>query len=182
MIACKNFRSPLLCAFLLAIALGARALPSIDNPALELREDQYAPTVSKLIEQKRYTDAHLYIRVGLQINPRSLKLRYLNAVLLEREGKKDEAVELYEAIIKTYPEVPEPYVNFGALCYELGYLDRAETLLKTAIELRPQNPFAHEKLGFVYLAKAKNLWRKAAFGERRGLQEKLGILETLLKK
>ncbi len=59
------------------------------------------------------------------------------AIALSREGKQDEAIAAYEAVLATAPGVPLVHYNLGAAYKKKGDLAKAEVSMRKAVELDP---------------------------------------------
>jgi Flp pilus assembly protein TadD len=79
-----------------------------------------------------------------------------------------------------FPDLPEPYNNLAVLHAADGQLDRARTLLESALRLDPGYRVAHENLGDVFVRLALRAYEAAA-GPRSGapLQSKLALTRQL---
>ena len=85
-------------------------------------------------------------------------------------------------MIRTYPEIPEPYNNLAGIYSREGNLTRAEELLVKALALRPNFALAHMNLGNLYLAKAKNAYNSAikTGGNKEKLNANIRAIDKLL--
>jgi Flp pilus assembly protein TadD len=77
-------------------------------------------------------------------NPQS---QFSKAVLLAKQGRSIEAINVFTNITKNFPALAEPYNNLAVLYFEQGQLDKARQALETAIKIQPSYPTAHENLG-----------------------------------
>jgi len=59
------------------------------------------------------------------------------AIALSREGKQDEAIAAYEALLATAPGVPLVHYNLGTAYKKKGDLPKAEASMRKAVELDP---------------------------------------------
>jgi Flp pilus assembly protein TadD len=108
-------------------------------------------------------------------------LRFLKAVLLTETGRSAEAVPVLERLTEDFPDLPEPYNNLAVLQAGNGRLDRARSLLETALQLDPAYRTAHENLGDVLVRLALRAYESAAVGGRTepSLQTKLRLVREL---
>jgi Flp pilus assembly protein TadD len=108
-------------------------------------------------------------------------LRFLRAVLLTETGRSAEAVPVLERMTEDFPDLPEPYNNLAVLQAANGQLDRARSLLETALRLDPAYRTAHENLGDVFVRLALRAYEAAAVGGRTepALQTKLRLVREL---
>ena len=118
---------------------------------------------------------------ALALRPRDAGLRFLQAVMLTETGRTAEACQLLERLTEDYPELPEPYNNLAVLQAAEGQLDRAHSLLVTALRLDPGYRTAQQNLGDVLLRLAQRAYEAAAAGApiEPSLQTKLRQLRDL---
>ena len=114
---------------------------------------------------------------ALVARPADPGLRFLRAVLLTETGRSAEAVPVLERMTEDFPDLPEPYNNLAVLQAADGHLDRARSLLETALRLDPAYRTAHENLGDVFVRLALRTYEAAAAGGRTepALQTKLRL-------
>ena len=117
---------------------------------------------------------------ALAQRPGDAPLRFLQAVLLAEAGQTADAQRLLERMTEEFPDLPEPYNNLAVLQAASGQIDRARSLLETALRLDPQYRTAHENLGDVFVRLAQRAYESAA-GPRSGpgLQNKLRLTRDL---
>jgi Flp pilus assembly protein TadD len=117
---------------------------------------------------------------ALAKRPGDAPLRFLQAVLLAEAGQGAQALPLLERMTEEFPDLPEPYNNLAVLQAANGQLDRARSLLETALRLDPAYRTAHENLGDVFVRLAQRAY-EAASGPRSepGLQTKLRLVREL---
>ncbi len=171
------------CAAALAASTPALAdLVDPDAPAVLLNNAQVPAVVDKLIGRADYQKALNLIAEGLKANPHSAQLRFQRCVVYERMGDRQKAKDGFERMIRTYPEIPEPYNNLAGIYSREGNLTRAEELLVKALALRPNFALAHMNLGNLYLAKAKNAYNSAikTGGNKEKLNANIRAIDKLL--
>lgn len=76
-------------------------------------------------------------------------------VALSNEGKSEEAVAKFRAIIAEIPNCPECFANIGTVQAQAKKYDEAEVAYKKAIELKPDFADAYNGLANVYNAQKK---------------------------
>ena len=102
-------------------------------------------------EGERVKDALRVTEAAIEKNPDQPRLLFLKGVYQERLGDRDACVETMQEVIRIDP------TNTSALNF-LGYLfaeraerlDEAERLIKKALELKPDDGFYTDSLGWVY--------------------------------
>ena len=80
-----------------------------------------------------------------------LERLYADAVELFRNTKWEAAERAFTELARRAPGAPEPYLYLGRLAAVRKAPERAETLLRRAIELKPDFVEAHHTLGVLYL-------------------------------
>ncbi len=102
-----------------------------------------------------WADDIVLSRRGLQVAPRSVMALNNLANALERNGKRAEAVTLYQQALELRPDFWEPYYNLGLLYYKSGQLDESARYLDRAIAINPFDPRELVCLGFVELGSGR---------------------------
>lgn len=105
-------------------------------------------------EQGLYEQAADLLEKGISMEPENIELHYELGVLYDKTGKKDAAIEKMKQVIKMDPQ------NADALNY-LGYtyadsgikLDKAESLIRRALDLEPDSGYILDSMGWVYYRK-----------------------------
>ena len=102
-------------------------------------------------------------------------LDYQRATVLETGGRTRDAVAQFERALKARPEDPQLSNALGfTLADHSLKLDRAETLIRHAIEVSPDNPAIQDSLGWVLFRRGKvkdalpvlqHAWRNSGDGE-----------------
>ncbi len=96
--------------------------------------------------------------------PGDAGLRFLQGVLLAETGRTADAVQVFERLTEDFPDQPEPYNNLAVIEAGKGRLDRARSLLETALRLDPTYRTAHENLGDVFVRLAQQAYEAASSG------------------
>lgn len=117
---------------------------------------------------------------ALVLRPGDAPLRFLQAVLAAETGEAAQAQRLLERMTEEFPDLPEPYNNLAVLQAANGQIDRARSLLETALRLDPAYRTAHENMGDVYVRLAQRAYESAG-GPRSepALQAKLRLVREL---
>ena len=79
-----------------------------------------------------------------------IQLLYQDALRAEKQGRTDQAIQDYQAIIRLNPKLAAAYNNLGRLYWQKGNLGDAITTLKRACELNPGLTAPHAMMGFAY--------------------------------
>ena len=103
-----------------------------------------------LLERKQYADATAKLDKLIAERPREPQARFLKGLALTDEGKADEAMGVFRALLADFPELPEPRNNLAVLYAQKGEYAQARDELERAVQLAPDYAVAHENLGDVY--------------------------------
>jgi tetratricopeptide (TPR) repeat protein len=136
-----------------------QAAPAISDPRAA---DTALEQARRLADDGRTADALAALELALQASPSDVRLRFLKGVLLTREGRDADAIDVFRALSQEFPELPEPHNNLAALHAARGELDKARAALDEAIRALPSYALGHENLGDVHLRLAMRAWERAA--------------------
>ena len=75
---------------------------------------------------------------------------YPRAVSALKAGKDEEALSLFNAVVKAHPDLAGPYINVGLIEIKQDHLHTAETALLHAATLAPEQPEVYNGLGIIY--------------------------------
>lgn len=103
-----------------------------------------------LLERKQYADAIAKLDRLSAERPREPQARFLKGVALADQGKPDEAIAVFRAVLADFPELPEPRNNLAVLYAQKGDYALARDELERAVQTAPDYAVAHENLGDVY--------------------------------
>jgi Flp pilus assembly protein TadD len=133
--------------------------------ALQPAFAQVSPVIREIEQQFRAGDAAAALQrldLATAARPGDAGLRFLRGVLLSESGRSAEAVAVFERMTEDFPDQPEPYNNLAVIEAAKGQLDRARSLLETALRLDPTYRTAHENLGDVFVRLAQRAYEAAA--------------------
>jgi tetratricopeptide (TPR) repeat protein len=140
-------------ALLLDKSKRTEALALLDDYATEHPEDELDLTLAKarLLADHGEADSGLaLLSQALERHPQHPSIEYDRAVILEQAGRVHESVEALEHMLASRPDDP---TLLNALGYTLAdhslELAHAETLIRRALVLMPDNPAALDSLGWV---------------------------------
>ena len=80
---------------------------------------------------------------------------YNNAITASREGKYDEAIELFTAITASNPDFANAYTNIGLLQTKKGDTKAAEEAFRKALTLNDKDAVAYNHLGILLREQGK---------------------------
>ena len=140
-------------ALLLDRSSRTEALALLDDYAADHPEDELDLTLAKarLLADHGEADAGLaLLSAALERHPQHPSIEYDRAVILEQAGHVHESVEALEHMLTERPDDPTLQ---NALGYTLADhtldLSHAETLIRRALTVMPDNPAAIDSLGWV---------------------------------
>jgi predicted Zn-dependent protease len=144
------------------------ALALLDDYAADHPEDELDLTLAKarLLADHGEADTGLaLLSTALDRHPQHPSIEYDRAVILEQAGHVHESVEALEHMLSERPDDP---TLLNALGYTLADhtldLSHAETLIRRALAVMPDNPAALDSLG----------WVRFRQGDAKGAAETLG--------
>jgi tetratricopeptide (TPR) repeat protein len=175
----------LLCAaFPAALAQSPTPVQSVPAPASDRVEQTELQQVQKLMAAGQFKPALARADAHLAKNPRDAQMRFVRGVILSELKDASSAREVFERLTEEFPELPEPYNNLAVIYASQGQLDRARTLLETALAVRPDYATAQENLGDIYLQMSVDAYQRAARLQpgNRNLASKLALSRELLAK
>jgi tetratricopeptide (TPR) repeat protein len=135
-----NARRLATCVLLIALGWAMAAESTADT-----LEDARA-----LMREGRYDDALDRLDGHLRTSPGDASARFLKGVALAESGRRRQAIDVFSALVKDFPGLPELHNNLAVLYAASGDLDPARTHLLEAIRIHPSYATAHENLGDVY--------------------------------
>jgi Tfp pilus assembly protein PilF len=126
-----------------ALRLAIEADPSQNEP--------YGMLASIYINQKRLDEALREYEALSKKQARPIVPLTMAGVILEQQGKQDEAMKRYENALALDPEAGAAANNLAWILAERGQdLDRALQLAQTAVRASPDTPEISDTLGWVY--------------------------------
>ncbi|MGB7296938.1 MAG: tetratricopeptide repeat protein [Candidatus Aminicenantales bacterium] len=86
-----------------------------------------------------------------EVSNEKAKNMFLQGVELYKEGKFDQAIAAFEAVLQDKADFPEGYYNLGMAYLHSGESDKALAAMKKAVELKPDFLEAYFGLGQIYV-------------------------------
>lgn len=107
--------------------------------------------------------------------------RFHKGLILTEQGKAADAIQIFSALTKDYPDLPEPYNNLAVLYASQGQYDLAKQSLEMAMRTHPSYATAHKNLGDIYGKMASQAYDRALQPERSNAttQTKLAMIHEL---
>ncbi|MDH5180072.1 MAG: tetratricopeptide repeat protein [Gammaproteobacteria bacterium] len=113
--------------------------------------------IETLLEKGRHAEA----LAELDKLTDSPQLRFLRARALAATGKTEEAIKLYQALIKQFPARPESYNNLAALYVQQGKPEQAQAVLEKGMQSHPAYHAIYRNLSSLYVERARDAYGKA---------------------
>jgi len=115
------------------------------------RDPLFFALLSSLYQEKgRLEDAMSVLTDGTRLFPESEQLHFERALLLERSGQQTEALEAMQKVLEISPDNPEALNYIGYTWADLNMnLAMAKEYILRAVELKPDNGFIRDSLGWV---------------------------------
>ena len=150
----------------------AQSPPAVQDPRDmgEAGRKAYAESLHQakdLLDRKQYAEAIAKLDALTAERPRESQARFMKGVALTDQGKLDEAMTVFRAILADYPELPEPRNNLAVLYAQKGEYALARDELERAVQAAPDYAVAHENLGDVYARLATVEYEKATTLDKR---------------
>src|SRR5690242_6237857 len=105
----------------------------------------------RALKENRLEDALAEFTVAEREHPENARIRNFRGILLAQAGKNAEASAEYLEAIRLDSRLEDAYRNLGFLQWTEHQLEAAGETLRRAIELSPDDSFAHYYLGRVEL-------------------------------
>jgi tetratricopeptide (TPR) repeat protein len=109
----------------------------------------------------RLQDALTLTDAALLVDPGNPRLRFLRGVILTETRQAQAASDVFRAMIRDFPELPEPYNNLAVIQAAAGDYDGARQSLEQSIMALPSYAMARENLGDIYLQLAVRAYEEA---------------------
>jgi tetratricopeptide (TPR) repeat protein len=105
----------------------------------------------KALQNNRLEEALRYLTAAEVDQPADAQIRNFRGIVLVRLGRNTEAANEYREAIRLDPKLEDGYKNLGFLEWTEHHLESARAQLQRALELAPDDSFAHYYLGRVQL-------------------------------
>ncbi len=97
----------------------------------------------------------------LASRPRDAQGRLVKGAALAQQGRAAEAIQIYQALIRDYPTLPEPRNNLAAVYASQGQYEQAAKELEAALRTHSSYAAAHANLAELYTRMAAQAYDKA---------------------
>jgi tetratricopeptide (TPR) repeat protein len=102
--------------------------------------------MTSYMHDQDFEKARAAIRKSLELNPDLLQAYVALGFMCSREGRRDEALEAYDAALRISPDHLESLLGAASLHEEAGNLARASELLSHAAQTAPTHPEVMQRL------------------------------------
>ncbi len=145
-------------------------------------QDDTLAAIRALVEKSDYAEASRRIESYLSANPSDPQGRFLKGIVLAEQEQSDAAIEVFSALARDYPSLPEPHNNLAVLYAAQGDYVRARDELLIAINTHPSYATAHENLGDIYAKMAGLAYDKALEldNQNESAKAKLALMHDLV--
>lgn len=136
--------------------------------------------IESMLEQGQNQQALSEANASLANDIADASVRFYRGVALSRLGKTNEAIDVFGALTREHPDVPEYANNLAVLYARNGEYEKARRWLEAAMSTHPAYATAHRNLGDVYTALAAVAYSKAL--DQQGQSSDLGVQLELVPK
>jgi len=147
-----KFHDPLRMLAALLVALLAMSPPAFADDL----ED-----AAKLLKSGQHQQALERVNKLLAAKPKDARGRFLKGLIFAEQGNVKDATDVFLALTKDFPNLPEPYNNLAVIYASQGQYDKARGALEQSIRTHPSYATAYENLGDVYAKLASQAYDKA---------------------
>lgn len=116
--------------------------------------------INSLIMSGNYNLASQKVNNVLIDHPENVNARFQYATILSLTQKGDLAIEEFQKVIKTNPNLVESYNNIAVIYAQQGLYEKSQEFLQKAIEINPKYNTAIENLGDLYIKMALQTYKK----------------------
>jgi tetratricopeptide (TPR) repeat protein/roadblock/LC7 domain-containing protein len=116
----------------------------------------YLRAAMECVRVDDYTNAEIACRKALQINPDNLDAHLVLALVLESQGRLDEAVTPCREAIRIDSKNADAHSQLGSLLWRCGKPREGMAHLTEAVRFNPASPGSHIKLGQALFDQRKN--------------------------
>lgn len=108
-------------------------------------------------DEKKFAEAEKILKEGLLFSPRNEELHYRLGVVYEAANRFDDSIRAMEDVLKIDPNHADALNFIGYSYADKGlHLQKAEEMIKKALEIKPGSGYIIDSLGWVYFKQNKN--------------------------
>lgn len=102
-------------------------------------------------ELERFDEAVEVLHQGIDKDARNGKLHFRMGVIYDKMGLKDRSIAAMKNVLRLTPNDAEALNYLGYTYADMGiHLDEAETLIRSALRIKPDDGYIKDSLGWVY--------------------------------
>ncbi len=124
-------------------------------------QDDKPQPIRQLMATGQYKQAQQRLNVFMKRHPEDIQARFLQGLVLVREGRIKRATAVFETLTQEYPDLPESYNNLAVLYAVQGQYEKAQDTLLAAMHTHPSYARVHENIGDVYAKMASLAYDRA---------------------
>ena len=118
--------------------------------------DYYLYLGSFFEELERYDEALKFLREGLRRDDQNARLHFRLGVVYDKMGNRQDSISAIKAVLHLTPNDAEALNYLGYTYADMGInLDEAETLIQTALKIKPGDGYITDSLGWVYFKRGQ---------------------------
>jgi tetratricopeptide (TPR) repeat protein len=139
---------------ILSLYFGTGSACASYPPAIEFKQAAQGDAFQRgltALKENRLEDALAEFTAAEREQPENARVRNFRGILLVQTGKNAEAAAEYQEAIRLDPLLEDAYRNLGFLRWTEHQLEPARAALLRAVDLNPDDSFAHYYLGRVEL-------------------------------
>src|SRR5882672_4603059 len=138
--------------------------------------------INGLLKQGQHAKALERVNQYLAQKPGDPNGRFIKGLILAEQNKTAEAIEVFAALSRDYPALPEPYNNLAVLYASQGEYEKARQQLEKSIRTHPSYATAYENLGDVYTKLASQAYDKCLQfdSSNSAAKNKLSLIRDLI--
>ena len=120
-------------------------------PSFHPIQDDALQAALEALQNNRLEEALSDLTAAEREQPSNARIRNFRGIVLVRMGRASEAADEYREATRLDPSLEDAYKNLGFLEWTEHHLESAREKLQRAVELAPEDSFAHYYLGRVQL-------------------------------
>jgi tetratricopeptide (TPR) repeat protein len=132
------------------------------------------------LEESEYEEALAACRAALKLNPENLETINLEGIIMRRQGRVAEAIQIYQKILESKPRSARFLYNLGIAMARTGDTERAMECYRKAVRTKPNFAEAYNNIGELCLRSGRLAEAEAAFGRAVALNASFALARSNL--
>src|SRR2546430_8705566 len=112
-------------------------------PAMRVAQDENLQKALTALQNNHLNDALDVLTAAEREHPSDARIRNFRGIVLVQLGRNTEAEREYREAVRIDPELEDAHKNLGYLMWTEHHLEDARVQLKQALDLAPEDSFAH---------------------------------------